>query len=62
MTRRLSLAKADQRMGKLRRQLRNNAEPRDQVLEVLYITAFYRGVIDNLMTGKEPGWKERVSK
>lgn len=58
----LTLAKADKRMGQLRRTLRNNAEPRDQVLELLYISAYYRGVIDTLMSGKEPNWAERISK
>lgn len=60
MTRRLTLARFDKRYPEVSRRLRACAEPRDLVLELLFMTAFLRGEIDRLQRGEKGGFVERV--
>lgn len=56
---RLSLAKIDKRWPIIAKRLRAYGEPKDAILEMLFMYAAVRGELDKVKEGKME-WKDRV--
>lgn len=56
---RLSITKIDKRWPIVAKRLRAYGEPKEAILEMLFMFAFVRGEVDKLKEGKQE-WKDRV--